>query len=473
MKKIIYLLLSLATLHAAAQQTQKRTISNFNGINATGAARVIFKQADSISVIVNTVNQDEQARVFINVNKEVLEISMKGDFDGSPKIYVSGPSLISIVCSGASYVSSEDTLRVGEMTLDATGASKIDVTLRADKIKSTSSGASTIKLSGYATVLEAASIGASLIKATDLQANEVTVNAHGASSAKVYAVTKIAANATDASSIKIKGNPTQVEIESTAAASVKRIPVENGTTADTLSISWKGKNYILDVDHDGEKKKKDPIKKHFYNWVGMTIGVNGLMTPALSTTPENRYSYMELDLSRSFNFQLNPFQYNFHIYKNRLNLVTGAGLEFRSYRFANNVILNPDSSFTYGQIDNTQGITYRRNNLNSVLLQVPLLLEYNSADKRKKSFHVAAGVVGQYMISSNTFQRYVLNGYDYTRKRNDNYNMNPFQAKAHFSVGYGHFTAFAEYNVNGLFAKNKGPVMNPFTVGIRVIPFVD
>ena len=472
MKKIIYLLLSLAALQVAAQTTQQRSVSNFNSLHVSGAAKVIFRQADSISVKVKTEKADEQDRVLISVNKEALEINMKGDFDGSPKIYVTAPSLKSIVSSGACAVEANDTVRVEEISLDATGASKIELTLRAGKIKTTSSGASTIKLSGYANSLEAASIGASSTKATDLQAVDVNVNAHGASSAKVYATNKLVANATDASSIKIKGNPAQVEIECTAAASIKRIPSENGTTADTLSVNWKGKNYVIDIDN-GEKKKKDPSKKHFYNWVGMTFGVNGLVTPALSTTPENRYSFMELDLSRSYNFQLNPFQYNFHLYKNRLNLVTGAGLEFRSYRFANNIILNPDSAFTYGTLDNTPGITYRRNNLNSALVQVPLLLEYNSGDKRKKSFHVAGGVVGQYMFSSNTMQRYVLNGYDYTRKRDDNYNMNPFQAKAHFSVGYGHFTAFAEYNVNGLFAKNKGPVMNPFTVGVRIIPFVD
>jgi len=473
MKKIIYLLFGMTSMFAVAQTSSIRNVTNFNGINATGAAKIIYKQSDSVSVIVKTENEDEQARVKVEVTKQTLQINMSGNFEKGPKVIVSSPSLNSIELSGASSVDIDDTLRTEEISIDATGASRISANLRANKIKATSSGAASIKLSGFANTLDAATVGASSLKSSDLQAREVMVNTKGASSAKVYATEKINANATDASSIKIKGNPTQVAIENSAAASVKRIMADGSNMADSLSIKWKGKEYVIEVDNDGEKKKKDPLKKHFHNWAGMTLGVNGLLTPALSTSPDSRYSYMELDLSRSLNLQINPFQYNFHLYKNRLNLVTGAGLEWRTYRFANNVILNPDSSFTHGTIDNTPGINYRRNNLNSVLIQVPLLLEFNSGDRRKKSFHVAGGVLGQVMIGSNTFQRFILNGYTYTRSRDDNYNMNPFQAKAHFSIGYAHFTAFAEYNVNGLFTKNKGPVMNPFTIGVRILPFID
>ncbi|MBI2722618.1 MAG: outer membrane beta-barrel protein [Bacteroidetes bacterium] len=105
------------------------------------------------------------------------------------------------------------------------------------------------------------------------------------------------------------------------------------------------------------------------------------------------------------------------------------------------------------------------------MLQFPILLEFNIGRKPSKSFHIAAGVIGQFMISSKTKQKFEISGNEFTKIRKDSYNMSPFQVKAHASVGYSNFTVFSEYNITPLFSSGKGPEVYPFVIGVRLIPF--
>jgi hypothetical protein len=154
-----------------------------------------------------------------------------------------------------------------------------------------------------------------------------------------------------------------------------------------------------------------------------------------------------------------------------LKIVTGFGIDYHSYQLSNKTNLNPDTSYTYGRLDSTNNFEYKKNRLRNTYLQIPLLIELNSSNNPAKSFHIAFGVIGQYLIASRTKQILEQNNFEIEKIRKDNYNMSPFAAKAHVNFGYRGFTVFGEYSLTTLFQAGKGPELYPFSVGIRVIPF--
>jgi hypothetical protein len=315
--------------------------------------------------------------------------------------------------------------------------------------------------------------GASGLRTYDLGCRNASVSVAGASHAKVYVTDRIVANASGASSIKIKGDAREVIAEATTASSISKIVDSKPGDArgDSTTFRWKGKKLII----IGEDKENHSIHishdADFDHWAGFSIGVNGLLAPGGSFTMDKRYHYLDLNYSRCINFQLNFFQHNFHLYKDYINLVTGFGIEWRRYMLEHKTTLNPDSSFTWGTVDSTSNFRFDKNLFKSTLLQVPLLLDFNTSKKADKSFHVSVGVIGQFMINSKTKQKLNKDGYEYTKLDRDSYNMAPLCLKAHASVGYSKFTVFGEYNITGLFTAGAGPQVYPFVAGVRLVSF--
>jgi hypothetical protein len=474
--KLLSIALLSSVLTLSAQVSQNRQVGTFNKIQVSDAVNVVFTQADSMSVNVSG-NEKELASVETKVEKSTLIITARGKFYNPVTVYVKNNALDEIMCSGASDFKTTNTIKSENVLLSVSGAAHANASFESKVVKEIQSGASEVILAGSADQFDAELAGASSLKAYNLKTTNANIVTTGASSAKVNVTDKLSANASGASSIKVKGNVKDISAEATSAASITRIlDDKKGDGKDSTMFNWKGKKVIIIGSED--HKHDTTITKHHHNrsfdhWAGFAVGVNGLLTPSGTLDMPAKYNYLDLNYSRSINFQLNFFQHNFHIYKNYVNLVTGFGIEWRRYMLDNRTTLNPDSSFTWGTIDSTSKFSYNKNLFKSTMLQVPLLLEFNTSSKPSKSFHIAVGAVGQFMVASKTKQRLELNGDEYTKIHKDNYNMSPFQVKAHASIGYSNFTVFGEYNITPLFASNKGPQVYPFVVGVRIIPFGD
>jgi len=456
-----------------AQTSQTRALSAFSKIQVSDAVNVFYSTSDTLDVKV-TGNEKEIANVETKVEGSTLVISAKGKYYNPVNVYIKNNQLNDVFCSGGSTFKSLNTIKTDSVAFSGSGASRIVASVEAKKINAVQSGASELSLSGTTDELKAEISGASSLKAYNLISKNANILTTGASLAKVNVNEKIIANASGASSIKIKGDVKDISAEASTAANISRIVDEKKYDGkDSTTFTWKGKKVIVIAgDDDKEKKaiKKDTVRP-FKHWAGFSVGVNGLLTPSGAFTQPKPYGYLDLNYSRCINFQLNFFQHNFHIYKNYVNIVTGFGIEWRRYMLDNKTTLNPDSSFTWGTIDSTSTFAYKKNLFKSTLLQVPLLLEFNTGKKANKSFHIAVGAIGQFVVNSKTKQIFEFKNDEFTKIRKDNYNMSPFQLKAHASIGYSNFTVFGEYNVTPLFESNKGPEVYPFVVGVRLVPF--
>ncbi|MFI5205207.1 MAG: hypothetical protein ACHQF2_11985 [Flavobacteriales bacterium] len=81
--------------------------------------------------------------------------------------------------------------------------------------------------------------------------------------------------------------------------------------------------------------------------------------------------------------------------------------------------------------------------------------------------------MGAYRIGSKLkqdFEMASVNTHEYEVRTKGHYHLNPLLVYGTFAIGYGeHFQLFANYGLNSLFEKNRGPEVIPFTVGIKLM----
>lgn len=485
--KFLSIVLLASVITVKAQQTQNRPVTTFDKIETSGSIHVIYTNSDSLSVSVEAAEKEIE-NVETRIEGSTLKIANKGRFTMPANVYVKNNTLIEVESSGASSFRTTNLIKTDSLNLNVSGSADVSIKTEGRAIKTIQSGASELKLSGSSTSLFSELSGASTLKAYDLTTDKATVSTTGASTAKVFVNDKLIANASGASSIKIKGNAKDISAEASTAASITKIDeqakqVVGKSGKDSTIYTWKGKRIII-IDKEkgndtitiggGNKNRKHGYSNEdFRHWSGFSMGVNGYMSPNGGITMPKSTNYMDLDYGRSFNFQFNFVERHLNLVKHKVKLVTGFGIDYHSYAFDRKTNLNPnsDSLGSFASIDTTNFYTYKKNKFRNTYIQVPLLLEFNTSNNPNKTFHIAVGVIGQYLISSRTKQGLEQGDFEFTKQRKDSYNLSPFSAKAHINLGYRGFTVFGEYNLTPLFQSGKGPELYPFAVGVRLIPF--
>ncbi len=481
--KFLSIALITSVISIKAQQVQTRAALPFNKIETSGSVNVIYTNSDSLSVSVQAAAK-EIDNVETRFENSTLHIHNKGRFNEAVYVYVKNNALINVESSGASSFKTSNVLKSDSINFSVSGSANVKASVESRSVRSIQSGASDLKLSGSSTNLFTELSGASTLKGYDLVVSVAKVSTTGASTAKVFVNDKLTANASGASSIKIKGDAKDISAEATPAASIiktyEQAKTINKGGKDTTVYSWKSKRIIIiDTDKDGDNLTDTVKRKHhisdedFHHWAGFSMGVNGYVGSNGSITMPKATNYMDLNYGRSFNFQFNLIERHLNLVKNNLKLVTGFGFDYHSYAFNRKTNLNPnsDSLGSFASVDTTNFYAYNKNKFRATYIQVPLLLEFNTSNNPNKSFHMAFGVVGQYLISSRTKQELGQGGFEFTKTRKDSYNLSPFGAKALVNIGYREFTVFGEYNLTSMFQSGKGPQLNAFTVGVRLIPF--
>lgn len=465
-----------------AQDIQENKLEQFTGITTSGAVNVRYRISDT-SKIVLVGNKDDFNKIEYTIGNNMLYVKSVGTINNALSIIVSGSKLNEVTASSASNVRSNDILQTDFFRIDASGASNINLNLKTRKTMLDAGGASDVTLKGTTNILDATVTGAANLKSYDLICDTAMVNASGAANAKFQAIKKASINATGASTVKFKGDPKDISAEGNSSSKIVKIGGDetstklnpNDTTKSKTTFKFRGKNIII-IDNNDPKADSilhshngsDLTRQH---WQGFWIGFAGYTNPQRGFTMNNPYKYMELDFGRSYNFQWNLFQKNLNVYKKYVQLSTGLGFQFSNLSFENKTRLNADSSFTWGIIDSTNSFTYRKNRFKQTYAAVPLLLNFNTSKNLKHNLHFTCGVVGKYLLASKTKQILVKNSDEFTFKRKDGYNLNPFLLDAYASVGYRNLTVFAQYSLNDMFKAGKGPQLNSFSAGIRLISF--
>lgn len=215
--------LVLASSFAQAQtQTEIRKVAGFTGVKAGGAFEIILAQGASESVKIEA-EQKMLNKIKTEVKEGVLNIYTDGrtEVNSPVRIFITMKELQKIDLGGACKLSGVSTFASGKIVLNTSGAARIELKVKTSELDITAAGAGTIDLQGIAARLKANLSGATSLRAYELEANSVSIEASGASSAKVKAGSEITADASGASSINYKGEPNTKNINKSGSSFVR------------------------------------------------------------------------------------------------------------------------------------------------------------------------------------------------------------------------------------------------------------
>ena len=486
------LLIFATAFTAKAQQT--RQVGDFTGIKAGDEFEVLIVQGTENALKVDAPDS-LQSKIKTEVQNGILVISAEGKIrnekhdvivgaDGvkTKKVYervfvnITIKSLASLDVSGSANVKSENELICDKLVIKSNGAGDIHLEVKAAEIKTDISGAGDVALKGSTQLLTADISGAGDLKASNLEADKAKVQVSGAGDAKVNVKQSLDADVSGAGSVIYKGNPAERTVSISGAGSVRESKSGNGeeTAGDTTKFKLGKKKYMIIGNSDGDNSrdhysKTDSLNDYnrgFKHWHGFEFGVNGLLNYNNSLDAPDGARFMELNYAKSYQFGLNLFEKDFHIYKNYIKLVTGFGFDFNHYALKNHTSLFVDSTgYVWGTKDSMK---YKKNTLNVSYIKVPLLLEINTSKNPRNNFHIAGGIEFAYRIHSVTKQQFDVNDHHYKVKQRDGFNIEPFRYSAVVRIGYNRVSLFADYGLNRLFQKDKGPQEYPFTVGLTI-----
>ena len=194
--------------------SEVRTCAPFSSIEAERAVRVVLSQGDTTSVVVKA--QDHMLRnIETNVENGVLHIENNNHNNRTrtlPVVYVTTPTLTSIEASEASFIKSETPFEnLQTLTLEASEASRIQLTGSAERVIIEASEASRIQLTGNAEQVIIKASEASYVNVADMAITAVEATASEASSINIGQVEKARLTAESAAAITYEGQPSQLE----------------------------------------------------------------------------------------------------------------------------------------------------------------------------------------------------------------------------------------------------------------------
>lgn len=489
--------------------TRERDLPSFNSIDAGGSVNVLIRKGETQSVKIET-DENLMDKITTEVSDDVLLISSKGIKNASKtNVYVTTTELKSLNAHGAVDVKSETLFEAQEFKIEASGASSVKMDIDVETLHSAVSGAADVTLSGRAKVHEINVSGAGSLVAKSLVTENAIYKVSGAGDALLNVTGELNGQTEGSGEVKFIGDPktnltTKTEISDESEVEWDRdyhdstkvkigglnIEVYEGDDSVKVVVG----NRELYVDEDGnvsfERRKNHKFNGH---WAGFEMGLNGYFNPDFNMSFPKESEYMDLQMTKSWAVHLNFFEQNVALSRNKKwGMVTGLGINWNNYRFSNDTRLNADSSDLRGYID--QGISIRRTKLTALYFDIPLLFEFQTNHyQNKNSFHIATGMIMGVRLSSHTKKYYDewnkefnVTGYNeetgqyatlYTAtspdyaivKDFDDYYMNPFKFDATVRIGWGFINLFANYSVNTLFKKDKGPELYPWTVGITFV----
>ena len=174
---------------------------------------------------------------------------------------------------------------------------------------------------------------------------------------------------------------------------------------------------------------------------------------------------MNLNTTRSWNYNLNFLEYGLGLGTSYAGLVTGMGIEWSNYIFDANNSIEETTGGNIINLDPNAGVS--KSKLGMTYLTVPLLLEFQ-IPAGKKSVHISAGAIGGVKIGSKTKIKYQDGGKDVKK---DDYSLSPLRYGATFRIGYRAINIFANYYITPLFGETATPEIYPFSIGLNLISF--
>lgn len=480
---------------------QDRKTEPFTKIEVGSAFQVKLTQGEDYKVSVVT-DDNLQASVETRVLGKTLVIEVASGIKGFSElsVVVQTPVLEKITLEGAARLTSNGVFASPDLKIEAGGASRATLIVQSEAIHSKVSGAARLTLMGETTTHETEVSGAARLNALMLKTATTNADISGAGKASIFANSEIVADISGAGKLSYLDGKVLKEINRVGevtlypnnageAPDYKVVEEIEGykkySDADSVIVNvgdvkievYDGDktkvvigNNELNVDDDGKvsfkRNRQDKFDGHFG---GFEMGVNGYLNSYGEFDMPEDYDFLDLRMEKSINVKLNILEQNFNLIRNKVGLTTGLGLEWKNFRFKDDVHLLARDGDVFNNFDNMPR-NYTKSKLVVNYLNVPLMLEFQTNRFSKtNSFHIAAGIQGGLRIGSHTKNVFQENGNKKKVKDRDDFYLNPIKYDLMARIGWGEINLYADYSLNTLFKNNRGPELYPFTLGITLI----
>ncbi len=204
--------------------TEKRQIGNFEKIDISGGFTVNLKQ-DSTGNLNVTADDNLMKYIRTEVSGSKLRIFTRKDLCNRAPVVIdlSVRNLKEVKSSGAVELNADTKLNVKDLTLEFSGASKVDMDVNAANLKTKASGATELNLKGQAASHEVKISGAGKLFATDLVVGSYKIQTSGAVNCKINVLKSLTTNTSGASEIQYRGAPSEINSHKSGASSIKHI----------------------------------------------------------------------------------------------------------------------------------------------------------------------------------------------------------------------------------------------------------
>src|SRR4030095_3946559 len=202
--------LIVISLNAIANPIEgvKRETGPFKSLDASGAFVITLIQGNEESVVIETTPAIS-AQIKTKVDGETLKIYTEKGFKTNDKIAltVNFKNLESMDCSGAIVLNANAPLKFENLSLDLSGACKLNFELSASKLDVDISGAGNSILNGNVSKVSLDISGAGKFMASSLVAEDYDIDISGTGNAEVYATKTLNVQVSGTGVVKYKGEP--------------------------------------------------------------------------------------------------------------------------------------------------------------------------------------------------------------------------------------------------------------------------
>jgi hypothetical protein len=215
------------------------------------------------------------------------------------------------------------------------------------------------------------------------------------------------------------------------------------------------------------------LKNELTHFAGIDFGYCQLVDDMGSLTRDSATNWLSLNTNKSLTWRLNLIEQKFRIYHDYVGIYTGFAVAFNSYGLARNsdIVVNKDGNGISAIEITDETRNYTKNKLRTTILQVPLMLEFNSRKDIKKNLHFAAGVIGGWVTSTITKQKWENDAGKFTARRKEDFLISPYTLDLSARIGYKKSAIFFTYGLTPLFEKNQGQRVYPITFGVQLSQF--
>lgn len=209
------------------------------------------------------------------------------------------------------------------------------------------------------------------------------------------------------------------------------------------------------------------------HWWGVELGVNGFADRNYSLYPAEDRDFLSTAWFKSNTLHLNLLQHSIGLQsqRNTIGIVTGLGLNLQRYSLDNKTSIQLDEK---GKVQplHLEFDSNQKSILSIVYLEVPLMAEFqvpfkNNFNRLYCSFGISVGR----RLASQTKIKYKEADRTEKLKSPGDYAMRDFKFAGALRIGYSWVNLFATYDLTPLFEDERGPVLYPFSAGIKLISF--